>query len=416
MPKVSPRPRVVVLGALCLGVGLMAVIAAQDNSSSGSAPPLKSAQSAPAPEPASDEPAHRPPAKWISKYIYGNSRAAIALTDFRFPSTERGIASGYLTQNKFDLLSGDHTKISPVMLVTSDGGENWSTVNVKEVPDSLFFLDDTLGWYVSDRGIWFTAESGRSWRRISDQQDLLRVYFLSRAHGFAIGGNKKVLESFDGGATWKPVAVAAQPKTTREWTTYSSISFDETNTYGIITGFSHPPRDSSRPSLADPEDQGGAQVPNESIFLSTKDAGKTWDLQTASLFGEVTHTSFSSLGFGLGLIEFHDRFPWPSEVYKLTLSSGKSDRVFREKDRAITDVLCVPGGDCFLAGTEPPGKIYSSPIPGKVKILRAGDLEHWEELPVDYRAVARRVWLASPGGAVIWAATDTGMILKLQSE
>jgi hypothetical protein len=34
-------------------------------------------------------------------------------------------------------------------------------------------------------------------------------------------------------------------------------------------------------------------------------------------------------------------------------------------------------------------------------------------MQVDYRAVARRVILATAGPDHVWAATDTGMILKL---
>ena len=37
-------------------------------------------------------------------------------------------------------------------------------------------------------------------------------------------------------------------------------------------------------------------------------------------------------------------------------------------------------------------------------------------MDVDYRAVARRAYLAAPDAANVWAATDTGMILKLASE
>jgi len=48
-----------------------------------------------------------------------------------------------------------------------------------------------------------------------------------------------------------------------------------------------------------------------------------------------------------------------------------------------------------------------------VKIIRTNDVDHWSEMPVDYRAVARRVTLATAGADNIWAATDTGMILKL---
>jgi hypothetical protein len=100
-------------------------------------------------------------------------------------------------------------------------------------------------------------------------------------------------------------------------------------------------------------------------------------------------------------------------VYSINLRNGVSDRSFRAKDRAITDLLCNPEGESYLAGYESVGDIHPSPIPGKVKILRSSDLKNWTEMSIDYRAVARRVWLAAAGDD-IWAATDTGMILQLQ--
>lgn len=351
-------------------------------------------------------------------YLYDDNRNTLTLTDLKFPSTERGIAAGFLTRTVFDAFAEARVpKDFPIVLVTSNAGKVWTPVDIKELPNSLFFLDDTIGWYVSDRGIWFTAESGRSWRRISQEKNLLRVYFLTRSHGFAIGGGKRVLESNDGGVTWAPVAAAGQPQTKTEWTVYSSVAFDDTNTLGLITGFSMPPRPATPPdATSNGERKLPPQVPHEVIFLDTKDAGKTWSVQTSSLFGEITHLTLSSLGFGLGLFEFRDDFPWPSEVQRIHLDTGKSERIFRERDRAITDVLCVPGGDCYIAGIEPLGPARSSPIPGKVKILRSSDFEHWQEIPVDYRAVAHRVWLSSPGGNEVWAAADTGMILKLKSQ
>ena len=379
---------------------------------------ILSAQQSP---PAGDSaPAARPPGKWVMNYLYDENRSTLTLTDFKFPSTERGIASGYITKTAFDRLEGSRVeKEFPVVMLTFNGGRAWTPVEIKELPNSLFFLDDSVGWFVSDKSVWFTAESGRTWRRISQQKNLLRVYFLSRSHGFAVGSGKRVLESVDGGVTWNPVAAAGQSGTRPEWTTYSSIAFDDTNTLGLITGFSVPEHPAP-PALIDAppgtDKKLPPQVPHELIFLGTKDSGKTWDVQTASLFGEITHLTLSSLGYGLGLFEFRDDFPWPSEVHLIHLNTGKSERVYRERDRAITDVLCVPGGECYIAGIEPLGPARSSPIPGKVKILRSSDLEHWEEIPVDYRAVAHRVWLTSPGGSEVWAAADTGMILKLNSE
>ncbi len=39
----------------------------------------------------------------------------------------------------------------------------------------------------------------------------------------------------------------------------------------------------------------------------------------------------------------------------------------------------------------------------------------WDEMKVDYRAVARTVMLAGPDAEHVWAATDTGMILHLNT-
>jgi hypothetical protein len=47
--------------------------------------------------------------------------------------------------------------------------------------------------------------------------------------------------------------------------------------------------------------------------------------------------------------------------------------------------------------------------------MGSGDLVNWVESEVDYRAVARRVILAT-AGEHIWAATDTGMILRHRSK
>jgi hypothetical protein len=118
----------------------------------------------------------------------------------------------------------------------------------------------------------------------------------------------------------------------------------------------------------------------------------------------------------MGLIEFSDAFDWPSEVFLLDWKSGKQKRVYREKDRKVTD-LAIAGsaGPVYLGAVEHFGKLQQLPIPRKVKILRSDDGNHFSEMTVDYRAVARRVFLATAGSGSgdAWAATDTGMILKL---
>jgi len=62
---------------------------------------------------------------------------------------------------------------------------------------------------------------------------------------------------------------------------------------------------------------------------------------------------------------------------------------------------------------EPPGRLRSAPIPGKVRMLSSTNLKDWVEMPVDYRAVAQSLVLAGPDAEHLWVATDTGMILRL---
>ncbi len=97
--------------------------------------------------------------------------------------------------------------------------------------------------------------------------------------------------------------------------------------------------------------------------------------------------------------------------------NGASDSVFKQKDRAITDVRMFAGANGgLIAGYETEGSLYHSPIPGKLKVLTSDDLENWREMTVDYRAVAHRALIAGPDENHLWIATDTGTILKLVTE
>jgi photosystem II stability/assembly factor-like uncharacterized protein len=153
--------------------------------------------------------------------------------------------------------------------------------------------------------------------------------------------------------------------------------------------------------------------PQLGILLDTHDSGKTWTPTTMSLFGQITALRLSPAQWSLALVEFSDAFDWPSEVFYRDWKAGVQERVYRSADRKITDVaIAGPSGPSYLGGVEHFGKLQQLPIPQKVVILRSDDQRRWTEMPVDYRATARRVILAV-GGSGAWAATDTGMILKL---
>jgi hypothetical protein len=343
--------------------------------------------------------------RWDIQYQYRDIDATLTLNDLAFPSATRGVACGFTTDRK--------GKDRSIVLTTIDGGAHWTDTPTKETCLALFFLDDSTGWMVTDKGIWLSAESGKSWSKLKNAPSgILRVWFLDRQHGFAAGLQKRVFETHDGGESWTLVPIVKEVQGDQTFTTFGEISFSGNN--GIISGWNVPPQRGG-PDWMDPQQaREQKQVPHLSVLLETTDAGKTWKPNEASLFGQITRISMSPQGIGLGLIEFKDQFEYPSEIYRINLHTGKSDRAFREKDRAITDVRLFPSSTrAVIAGYETSGPVYRSPIPGKVKVLSSDDLNNWTEMTVDYRAVAHSVIIAGPDDQHLWIGTDTGVILKL---
>lgn len=367
--------------------------------------------------------------KWTLQYFYDEDGKELRITDLAFPSASRGIAVGEI--------SGPQVrKPEFTALVTSDGGVRWSLVPLAEFPRSLFFLNESAGWLVTSDSIWFTAEAGRSWTKISGQIRpdrklagapesglLLRVWFLDAQHGYGVGLQKSVYKTSDGGRTWKAVTEAAQPSTNPAFTSYSQIAFAD-DRRGVIAGGYVPPRprgsneEDDVPDWMNPERTLARRERSlMAIELGTRDSGATWTPSTAPVIGSLAALRLRGRE-GLAVFAFADSFEWPSEVYRLDLNTGKSVSVFKQKDRRVTDAALFADGPAFLAAVEPPGRLRSTPVPGKVKILMSdgpgsGDMTRWTEMSVDYRAVARSLVLAGPDSTHLWAATDTGMILRL---
>jgi photosystem II stability/assembly factor-like uncharacterized protein len=345
--------------------------------------------------------------KWRVQYFYDQDKSVLSLVDLQFPSATRGVAVGAIVE-------GTHQK--PVAVVTSDGGKNWQTVDLEELPVSLFFLNEGLGWLVTTKGLWQTTEAGKNWRKVPHPPgQIYRVGFLDEKTGYAAGAKKKVYETHDGGKTWTPLAAAAEPPGNPEYSSYSWIAFADPR-HGLITGWNLPPRPQRMPDWMDPEAAVARRdVPHLSYSLETRDGGKTWKSSSSSLFGEVAKVRFGPDGLGLGLLEYPNSFRYPAEVYKIDWTKGSSQTVYRDKRFAISDIWLTPEGTAYLAGVQLAGQVRGV-VPSKVMVLQSGNrnLNQWTEMPVDYRAVANRVVMAAAGEKDMWLATDGGMILKFQ--
>jgi hypothetical protein len=357
--------------------------------------------------------------RWKIQYFFDEGRDTLVIDDLAFPTATHGIAVGTI----LDELSRKRPRY--VALVSSDGGARWTSKELVEHPRSIFFLNESEGWMVTDDSFWSTETSGAAWKRIAPQIKpdkkisqvpgglITRVWFLDSKHGFAVGLQKSVYESKNGGVTWTPVAAAAQPPGDPKFTAYTHIYF-EGGKAGIIYGASTPPRrdDPDLPEWMEPERAvKRRKVAMLTLDLRSTDGGTIWKSESSELFGSLSSVCLAGAD-GLSIYQFDQTYDSPSEVYHMDAHAGKVTSVYRDKLR-VMDCALFKGPRAFLAAVEPPGRLNTVPIPGKVKILSSANLTDWTEMDVDYKANARSLIMAGPDPEHLWVATDTGMILHL---
>lgn len=342
--------------------------------------------------------------QWRMQYLYDQGKSVLEIEDIAFSSPARGVAVGRIEE---------HGRERGVSLATSDGGLHWKLSPLDEEPLSLFFLNDSLGWMVTEKGLWRTAETDKGWVKLSRvPAPALRVFFVDEKRGWAACGDKTVLATTDGGAHWVKVEEASKQPGTKAGSVYGWIAF-ATPEIGLITGWDIPLHHDERyPDWLDPERVvTRMETPHLTLTVETRDGGKTWKSTSASAFGEVTRVRFGDPGKGLGVVTHSAAFEYPSEVYRILWPTGKTAPAYRDKNFCATDVWLAPDGTAYIAGTVAFSKLRDY-VPQKVKVLKSGNFTDWTPIPVDYRAVAKRVTLAGAGGD-LWLATDNGMILKL---
>jgi hypothetical protein len=342
--------------------------------------------------------------RWKIQYFYDKADSGLTIQDLKCPSTSHCVGIGSIEDRK--------GRAKGTLISTSDGGQHWSLADISDEPISLFFLNDSLGWMATTRGVLATNDGGQTWKKVEGlKKGILEVYFVSPLHGYAIGFPKAVFETANGGKKWTKLAAADKPQTGLEEVVYECISFHGQN--GIIAGNATPLGADENPAWLNPKDvRLHRERKSTLVTLQTKDGGASWEPFTASAYGEISQLMIAKDGLVTALFEYHNYYALPSRVYKGKFGTGM-DVIFSERDRAVTDVALLADGGALIAAVEPPGSSNQVPIPGKLKMLRSGNLKVWEEMDVDYKAVAQRAILAAPDADHAWVATDTGMILTL---
>jgi hypothetical protein len=348
--------------------------------------------------------------KWNISFFHDEKDSTLTLGEIVFPSERRGIALGVLSERD---------RLKPVALVTSDGGDRWEKVPLKEIPQAISCLNDTACWMATEGGVWYSEEAGRSWRKVSKQKGILTMHFDSSTRGFAGGEKKTIWETKDAGKTWTPIEATKEITAKPEFAAFHTMGFG--GKVGLVAGTSRPPRreDSSLfPPWMEPERVAKRREwPNLMMLAETRDGGSTWQLSSASIFGMVSRIVVDPAGFTVALLQFDGTFEIPAEVNQIEFKTGKMIPLYRNKEHAVTDIAYLPNRAIVAAGTQPAG-LRSLQLPSKVVIREAPitnvtKVGAFTEQAVDYRAVARQVKLAVAPDGQMWAATGAGMILRL---
>ncbi len=351
--------------------------------------------------------------KWNVSHLHDEDDSSLFLRAIEFPSDQRGIAIGVITEKG---------RQRGVAMVTANGGKSWDQIKLKEEPLSLACFSDEVCWISSPKSVWRSDEGGREWKKISDTKGILKMHFASATQGWAAGVRKSAWETKDGGKTWALLDVLKEVKATPENATFMTIAMN--GNFGLIGGTSRPPRkdDSLFPDWMVPEEAAKRREwPGMMMLLETRDAGKSWTPSANSLFGTLTALRIRPDNRGAtALLEYIHTFEVPSEVLFVDFKSGKSTSIYRNKATAITDVLLAPSGSVLIAGTETTS-LRTLPIPQKFRFLEstineAASSVIWTQHDVDYRATGRRAHLARKPNGQLWAVTDTGFILRLDRE
>ncbi|MBI3667787.1 MAG: hypothetical protein HY236_16410 [Acidobacteria bacterium] len=342
--------------------------------------------------------------RWKIQYFYDQNDSSLSISDFRFPSPQFGIALGVIMGKK------GHKSVA---VITRDTGGSWDLSPLQEPGLSLFFLDASTGWMVSQKGhIWKTVDAARSWSQAGlsgIRATPLRVFFLDETRGWLLCDQKQVYSTADGGRSWQPLLAAARPELPSTDSLYTVAAFFNRDA-GLLAGWSRPAdRRSPEPDLAF-----ARPSPAATLLLATVDGGKNWSFRSFPSLGQIASARFLGADTALLLVHRPDpRSSAPSEILSLDLKTFQHRPLYSNKDRWITDIEFAGPGRLLAAAIDQAGRAPTPAIPSKLKVLESADLKEWTEMEVDYRADAARAILAVPEPAHAWLATDTGMILQL---
>lgn len=340
--------------------------------------------------------------KWTMQFFHEKEGETFEIVDLECPSATHCVAVG-------DITGPDKPRSTAV--ITNDGGAHWAYVKLDESPVSLFFRNASLGWMATEKGIWKTEDGGEKWKRLKKYKGLEAVWFSDDLHGWAIGSPKLVLRTDDGGLKWTESPAASLATTPADETAYGWMDFGPSG-HGVIAGVAGPP--APPPNWMNPAQANRVRAGKSGILLlHTTDAGANWKISELSALGRLAQVRLAPENKVLMVFQARDGYEMPSSLYQFDLASSGVANLWHSPSRIATDVILLPGGRALMAAIQMPGTSAELVIPGKLKVMTSRSMTDWQDIDIDYRAVARSAVFSAPDANHVWLATDTGMILKL---
>jgi hypothetical protein len=344
--------------------------------------------------------------QWKTQFFYDKDRSSLEIRDLQCPSPTTCVATAALIDNSKNKPKG-------ALVTTSDGGEHWQLQDQSEIPYSLFFLNASNGWMVTDRGVWQTQNAAKTWKKLTSTKGIERLWFLDPTHGFAVAEAKTVYETKDGGKEWTKIAIPearpADPMDPRD-VVFFGITFED-KLHGAISGSWNPMQLAQEREWLEMNPAKRPKLQMSALLLETGDGGKTWNPLEVRVQGKLTRLRLVDRSSFLLLVEYLGGTEIPSELFRLA-TGQKAEPLLHAEGRVARDVIVLPGGETIVAAVELAGKSNAVPIPGKLRIMQSRDLRTWPDEKVDYRAVAMHPILAAADRDHVWVATDAGMILR----
>lgn len=125
--------------------------------------------------------------------------------------SENSINDIIINENGQGWMVGDHD----FLLKTTDNGITWNPISIGTGLNfnSVYFLNDSIGWLASEKILWYTINGGANWQYQDSVvgQDIKDVFFINNNYGWAVGNvstidnnsyNHGLVLTEDGGNTW----------------------------------------------------------------------------------------------------------------------------------------------------------------------------------------------------------------------